>query len=180
MEVPSCGKNWRRNISAGGWDALFTLTLRGAEVYGLRNGAHALWVAGLDLEVVGGVQGQLLDLVSQSVSNHRLDHPVVDLGVHVRAVVDDVAWRWRPQRNISLADFFCVLTVAQRLAAVKATRQRVGSSETHRWSCRWPRREAASWRWWCEACSLCSPPSRLLGRSWELWEWSRSSTKAFG
>lgn len=88
-------ENWCQRISAGGVDALVTLTLRGAEVHGLRHWAHALRVAGLDLEVVGGVQGQLLDLVGQSVSNHRLDHPVVDLGVNVRAVVDDVACTWR-------------------------------------------------------------------------------------
>lgn len=62
-------------------------------MHGLGHGAHALRVSGLDLEVVGGVQGQLLDLVSQTVSHHRFDHPVVDLSVHVCAVVDDVACR---------------------------------------------------------------------------------------
>ena len=59
-------------------------------MHGLRHGPHALGVARLDLEVVGGVQRQLLDLVSQAVSHHWLDHPVVILGVDVCAVVDDV------------------------------------------------------------------------------------------
>lgn len=66
------------------------LTLGSAEVHGLRHGPHALRVPRLDLEVVGGVQRQLLDLVSQAVSHHWLDHPVVILGVNVGAVVDDV------------------------------------------------------------------------------------------
>lgn len=74
---------------------LSRLTLRGAEVHGLRHGPHALGVAGLDLEVVGGVQRQLLDLVGQAVAHHRLDHPVVVLGVDVGAVVDDVPCRRR-------------------------------------------------------------------------------------
>lgn len=59
-------------------------------MHGLRHGAHALRVPRLDLEVVGGVQRQLLDLVSQAVPHHWLDHPVVILGVDVGAVVDDV------------------------------------------------------------------------------------------
>lgn len=59
-------------------------------MHGLRHGPHALRVPRLDLEVVGGVQRQLLDLVSQAVSHHWLDHPVVILGVNVGAVVDDV------------------------------------------------------------------------------------------
>lgn len=66
------------------------LTLRGAEVHGLRRGPHALGVARLDLEVVGGVQRQLLDLVGEPVPHHGLDHPIVILGVDVRAVVNDV------------------------------------------------------------------------------------------
>lgn len=75
------------------WDAVFQLTLRSAEVHGLGHGAHALRVSGLDLEVVGGVQSQLLDLMSQTVSHHWFDHPVVDLSVYVCAVVDNVAYR---------------------------------------------------------------------------------------
>lgn len=58
---------------------------------GLGHGPHALGVAGLDLEVVGGVQRQVLDLVGQAVAHHRFNYPVVDLGVDVCAVVDDVA-----------------------------------------------------------------------------------------
>lgn len=60
-------------------------------MYSLRHGAHALWVSSLDLEIVGGVQGQLLDLVSQPVAHNRLNNPVMDLCVHISAVVDDVA-----------------------------------------------------------------------------------------
>lgn len=61
-------------------------------MYGIRQGAHALWGSGLDLEVVGGVQRQLLDLVGQAVAHHWLNNPVVDLSVHICTVVDDVAY----------------------------------------------------------------------------------------
>lgn len=67
-------------------------TFGGAELHGLGHGPHPLGVAGLDLEEVGGVQGELLDLVREPVAHHGLDDPVVDLGVDVRAVVDDVPW----------------------------------------------------------------------------------------
>lgn len=72
-------------------------TFGGAELHGLRHGPHALGVPGLDLEEVGGVQGELLDLVCEPVPHHGLDHPVVDLGVDVRAVVDDVPWAGKRQ-----------------------------------------------------------------------------------
>lgn len=61
-------------------------------MYSFRHGAHAFRVSGLDLEVVGGVQCQLLDLVSQSVAHHWFNNPVVDLGVYICAVVDDIAY----------------------------------------------------------------------------------------
>lgn len=60
-------------------------------MYSLRHGAHAFRVSGLDLEVVGSVQRQLLDLVSQTVAHHRFNNPVVDLSVYIGAVVDNVA-----------------------------------------------------------------------------------------
>lgn len=69
-------------------------------MHGLRHGPHALRVPRLDLEIVGGVQRQLLDLVSQPVSHHRLDHPVVILGVDVRAVVDDVTCKRATSQSI--------------------------------------------------------------------------------
>lgn len=84
------GHLYRRLESSSPKERSLGLTLRSAEVHGLRHGAHALRVPRLDLEVVGGVQRQLLDLVSQAVSHHWLDHPVVILGVDVCAVVDDV------------------------------------------------------------------------------------------
>lgn len=68
-------------------------------MYGVRHGAHAFGVPGLDLEVVGRVQRELLDLVSQPVPHHRLDDPVVDLGVHVCAVVDNVAYDGEGSRS---------------------------------------------------------------------------------
>lgn len=65
-------------------------TFGSAEVHSVRHRAHALGVPCLDLEVVGGVQGQLLNLVGQPVAHHRLDHPVMDLCIHIGAVVDYV------------------------------------------------------------------------------------------
>lgn len=76
------------------------LTLGRSELHGLGHGAHALGVARLDLEVVDGVQRQVLDLVRQPVSHHWFDHPVVDLGVDVGAVVDDVTYERRPALKI--------------------------------------------------------------------------------
>lgn len=61
-------------------------------MYSLRHGAHALRVSGLDLEVVGGVQRQLLDLVGQAVAHNWFNNPVVDLCVYICTVVDDVAY----------------------------------------------------------------------------------------
>lgn len=66
-------------------------TFRSAEMDRLRHGAHALGVASLNLEVVCGVERQFLDLVRESVPHHRLNDPVMDLRIHVRAVVDNVA-----------------------------------------------------------------------------------------
>lgn len=71
-------------------------------MHGLRHGPHALRVARLDLEVVGGVQRQLLDLVGQAVPHHWLDHPVVILGVDVRAVVDDVTCHRKARSQVHL------------------------------------------------------------------------------
>lgn len=71
---------------------VFRLTLWCAEMHSFRHGSHAFGVSGLDLEVVDGVQRQLLDLVGQPVAHDGFDHPVVDLRVDVRAVVDDVAY----------------------------------------------------------------------------------------
>lgn len=70
-------------------------------MYGLRHRAHALRVAGLDLEVVGGVQCQLLDLVGQTVTYHRFNHPVVDFSVYICTVVNDITYsRERDTFNI--------------------------------------------------------------------------------
>lgn len=68
-------------------------------MHGLRHGAHALWVPGLDLEVVGGVQRQLLDLVGQAVAHHWFNNPVVDLSIYIRTVVDDIAYNREGQRG---------------------------------------------------------------------------------
>lgn len=67
-------------------------TFKSAELDCVRHGSHAFGVASLDFEVVCCVKGQLLDLVSESVPHHRLNHPVVYLGIDISAVVDDVAW----------------------------------------------------------------------------------------
>lgn len=61
-------------------------------MHSLGHRPHPLGVASLDLEVVGGVQRQLLDLVGQPVAHYGFDHPVVDLCVYVRAVVDDITY----------------------------------------------------------------------------------------
>lgn len=68
-------------------------TLGCSELNRLGHGAHPLGVAGLDFEVIRGIEGQLLDLVGQSVSHHRFNNPVVYFGVHIRAVVNDVSCR---------------------------------------------------------------------------------------
>ncbi len=75
------------------------LTLWSAEMYGLRHGAHALRVSGLDLEVVGGIQRQLLDLVGQAVAHHWFNYPVVDLSVYICAVVDDITYNREGQKE---------------------------------------------------------------------------------
>lgn len=66
------------------------ITFRSAELRCLRHGSHSLGVTGLDLEIVGGVKGQLLNLVCQPVSNHRLDDPIMNLCVYISTVVNDV------------------------------------------------------------------------------------------
>lgn len=82
-------------VSGSSWK----LTFWSAEMYSLRHGAHAFWVSGLDLKVVGGVQCQLLDLVSETVAHHRFNNPVVDLSVYICTVVDNIAYNRESQEE---------------------------------------------------------------------------------
>lgn len=76
-----------------------TCTFMSAELDRFRHGPHALGVASLDFKVVRRVKGQLLDLVGESVPHHRLNHPVMYLGIDFSAVVDNVAWGTEETRN---------------------------------------------------------------------------------
>lgn len=85
------------------WEAIWMqviLTFRGPELDGLRHGPHALWVAGLNFEVVRRVEGQLLYLVGQPVPHNRLNNPVVYLSIHVRTVVNDVSYSKEGNKRI--------------------------------------------------------------------------------
>jgi len=76
------------------------LTFRGPELDGLRHGPHALWVAGLNFEVVRRVEGQLLYLVGQPVPHNRLNNPVMYFSIHVRTVVNDVSYSKEGNKRI--------------------------------------------------------------------------------
>lgn len=98
----------------------FLHTFMSAELGGLRHGPHAFGVACLDFEVVRCVEGQLLDLMGESVPHHRLDHPVVYLSIDISAVVDNVPCNMKQRRvftsygNESLACRERFVTVAPR------------------------------------------------------------------
>lgn len=78
-------------------------TFRSAELDSIRHGTHPFRVTCLDLEVVGGIKGQLLNLMGQPVPHYWFNDPVMNLCIHISAVVNDVTWKGREkviQRHI--------------------------------------------------------------------------------